>query len=84
MDDRGPTGWARAYRTPLWLAVLFVALLVVFALTPDPTVAPSGATRADRRADARPPRVRGVSDRPALRRRSPGSACSSSTRRCRA
>jgi hypothetical protein len=29
--------WARAYRTPLALVAVFVALLVVFAVTPDPT-----------------------------------------------
>ena len=29
--------WARAYRTPLALFAMFIALLVVFAVTPDPT-----------------------------------------------
>jgi hypothetical protein len=29
--------WTRAYRTPLALVGVFTALLIVFALTPDPT-----------------------------------------------
>jgi hypothetical protein len=29
--------WTRAYRTPLALLAMFVALLIVFAVTPDPT-----------------------------------------------
>lgn len=29
--------WARLYQTPLWLTAGFIALLVIFALTPDPT-----------------------------------------------
>jgi hypothetical protein len=29
-------GWTSAYRTPIALTAVFVALLVVFALTPDP------------------------------------------------
>lgn len=43
MDERRPSGWVRAFRTPLWLALVFGALLVVFALTPDPQTA-SGAS----------------------------------------
>jgi len=43
MSARRPTGWGRVFRTPLWLGVAFVALLVVFALTPDPKSA-SGAS----------------------------------------
>ena len=43
MGVRGPTGWGRAFRTPLWLGVVFVGLLVLFALTPDPKTA-SGAS----------------------------------------
>ncbi len=34
-------GLAKAYRTPLWLAAVFVVLLGVFAITPDPTTASS-------------------------------------------
>ena len=30
-------GWTRTFRTPLWLGGVFVALLAVFAATPDPT-----------------------------------------------
>lgn len=29
--------WARLYQTPLWLTAAFLALLTLFALTPDPT-----------------------------------------------
>jgi hypothetical protein len=36
MGVRGPMGWGRAFRTPLWLGGVFVGLLIVFALTPDP------------------------------------------------
>lgn len=28
--------WARLYQTPLWLTAAFLALLTLFALTPDP------------------------------------------------
>lgn len=28
--------WARLYQTPLWLTAAFIALLTLFALTPDP------------------------------------------------
>ena len=28
--------WARLYQTPLWLAAGFIALLALFAVTPDP------------------------------------------------
>ncbi len=28
--------WARLYQTPLWLSAVFIALLTLFALTPDP------------------------------------------------
>ena len=44
MGVRGPGGWMRAFRTPLWLGVPSSSqLLVVFALTPDPKSA-SGAS----------------------------------------
>jgi hypothetical protein len=36
MDVRG---FVRAYRTPLWLTAVFVLLLLVFAITPDPDTA---------------------------------------------
>ena len=29
--------WARLYQTPLWLTAAFIALLTLFALTPDPS-----------------------------------------------
>lgn len=29
--------WARLYQTPLWLTAVFVGLLALFAVTPDPT-----------------------------------------------
>lgn len=32
-------GFVRTFRTPLWLVVVFGALLVLFALTPDPKTA---------------------------------------------
>lgn len=35
MRDR-LTGWAAAYRTPVWLGGVFVVLLALFAVTPDP------------------------------------------------
>jgi hypothetical protein len=28
--------WARLYQTPLWLAAVFIGLLALFAVTPDP------------------------------------------------
>ena len=28
--------WARLYQTPLWLAAIFIGLLALFAVTPDP------------------------------------------------
>jgi hypothetical protein len=34
--------WARLYQTPLWLTAVFVGLLALFAVTPDP-----GRTAAD-------------------------------------
>ena len=43
MAVRGPTGWVRTFRTPLWLGAVFIGLLVLFALTPDPKTA-SGAS----------------------------------------
>jgi hypothetical protein len=43
MGGRGPGGWMRAFRTPLWLAAIFVVVMVVFAITPDPKSA-SGAS----------------------------------------
>jgi hypothetical protein len=38
--------WARLYQTPLWLTAAFIGLLVVFAITPDPSqnTASSGPT----------------------------------------
>ncbi len=39
MGVRGGAGWGRAFRTPLWLGVVFGGLLVLFALTPDPKFA---------------------------------------------
>ena len=36
-------GWLHAYRTPFWLSVVFAALLLVFALTPDPNDATGAA-----------------------------------------
>ncbi len=35
--------WARLYQTPLWLTAAFLALLTLFALTPDPTRVTSDA-----------------------------------------
>jgi hypothetical protein len=37
----GASSWARAYRTPLWLGALFVVMLALFAVTPDPITATS-------------------------------------------
>jgi hypothetical protein len=50
MDVRG---FVRAYRTPLWLTVVFVALLLVFAVTPDPKSA-SGASEPSSEPTAGP------------------------------
>lgn len=38
--------WARLYQTPLWLTAAFLALLTLFALTPDPTRTSSGSDAA--------------------------------------
>ena len=35
--------WASLYQTPLWLTAAFLALLTLFALTPDPTSTASDA-----------------------------------------
>jgi hypothetical protein len=44
--------WARLYQTPLWLAAVFIGLLALFAVTPDPartaTKGPDTATEPTR------------------------------------
>jgi hypothetical protein len=38
--------WLAAYKTPVWLGALFIALLAVFAITPDPTSGDVDAVQA--------------------------------------